>query len=206
MIAKLKTLVAAGMLLMAAGSCNVSDLQEDAAPVTLVLSSTQNISRFDLAGNAPTNTNCNDPVALIQFEVITKNPTPGTIGVPGSGGAPVDPRFNTVQLRSYRVSYVRTDGGRQVPAPFVRSLSAQIAPGDAPEGVDNLVLVQADALNQAPFVALRPNNGGRDPETGRPVVQMDIIIEAFGETLAGENVSGVTRVPLDFCFSCGGCD
>jgi hypothetical protein len=204
MSAKTKTLVATAMLLVAAGSCNVSDLQEDAAPVTLVLSSTQNISRFDLAGNAPNSTACNDPVALVQFEVITKNPTPGTIGVPP--GTPVDPRFNTVQMRSYRVSYVRTDGGRQVPAPFVRSLSAQILPGGAPAGIDNLVLVQADALNQAPFAALLPNNGGRDPETGRPVVQMDIIIEAFGETLAGENVSGVTRVPLDFCFSCGGCD
>jgi hypothetical protein len=34
---------------------------------------------------------------------------------------------------------------------------------------------------------------------------MDVIVEIFGQTLAGENVSGSTRFPLDFCFHCGGC-
>ena len=61
------------------------------------------------------------------------------------------------------------------------------------------------AFDQAPFAALLPQNGSRDPETGKPFVQMDIIIEVFGETLAGERVSGSARSPLTFCFHCGGC-
>src|SRR5205823_4032523 len=65
--------------------------------------------------------------------------------------------------------------------------------------------LQPDALTQAPFAALLPQNGGRDPQTGRPVVQMDIILDVFGSTLAGERVSGSTRIPLDFCFDCAGC-
>ena len=42
-------------------------------------------------------------------------------------------------------------------------------------------------------------------ETGRPIVGLDVVVEVFGETLAGERVSGSTRFPLDFCFDCGGC-
>jgi hypothetical protein len=34
---------------------------------------------------------------------------------------------------------------------------------------------------------------------------MDIILEVFGSTMAGERVSGSTRIPLDFCFDCAGC-
>lgn len=204
MSAKLKTVVAAAMLLTVVAGCNVSDLQEDASPVLLVVSISQNISRIDLAGNVANSTACDDSLGTIMLEVITKNPTGGTIGLPGSG-TPVDPRFNTVQVTRYRVSYVRTDGGRLVPAPFVRTTSAQIAPGDAPEAVNEFQVFQPDALRSAPFVSLFPNNGGRDPETGRTVVQMDVIVEVFGETLAGENVAGVTRFPVDFCFNCGGC-
>ncbi len=44
-----------------------------------------------------------------------------------------------------------------------------------------------------------------DPETHKPFVSMDVILEVFGSTLAGERVSGSTRMSLDFCFSCGGC-
>jgi hypothetical protein len=34
---------------------------------------------------------------------------------------------------------------------------------------------------------------------------MDVIIEVFGQTIAGENVSGSTRFPIDFCYHCQGC-
>ena len=46
---------------------------------------------------------------------------------------------------------------------------------------------------------------GFDPETGRTTITMDLILEVFGQTLAGESVSGSTRMTLDFCVSCGGC-
>jgi hypothetical protein len=61
-------------------------------------------------------------------------------------------------------------------------------------------------LRRAPFVALQPQNGGRDPETGRTVVQVDVTVEVFGETLAGDNVYDATTFPLESCFACGGCD
>jgi hypothetical protein len=100
---------------------------------------------------------------------------------------------------------VRVDGGHLVPAPFVRSTSLVIAAGGSAEGTTFLVF-DPNALNQAPFAALLPQNGGVDPETGRPIITMDVITTFFGQTLAGERVSGNTRETLDFCFSCGGCN
>jgi hypothetical protein len=66
-------------------------------------------------------------------------------------------------------------------------------------------VIEADALTQAPFAALRPQNGNRDPETGRPVVKLEVVLEVFGDTLAGDNVSDSTAFPLEFCYACGGC-
>jgi len=110
-----------------------------------------------------------------------------------------------VKIDRYQVSYVRVDGGHLVPAPFVRSTSLVIAPGGTAEGT-TFIVFDPNALNQAPFAALLPQNGGVDPETGRPIITMDVITTFFGQTLAGERVSGNTRMTLDFCFSCGGCN
>jgi len=103
------------------------------------------------------------------------------------------------------VSYVRTDGGKVVPPSFVRSISALLTAGGGIQTVSNFIVFDAGAFSQAPFPALLTQNGGVDPETGRRSVQMDVIVEVFGQTLAGENVSGSTRFPLTFCFDCGGC-
>ena len=71
--------------------------------------------------------------------------------------------------------------------------------------LSDFLVIEPDALVQAPFVALLPQNGGRDPDTQRPIVKMDVIMEFFGETLGGSNVYDATRFPLDFCYDCGGC-
>jgi hypothetical protein len=92
-----------------------------------------------------------------------------------------------------------------VPAPFVRSVDLLVPVGGGATNLQSFVVFQADAVRQQPFAALLPQNGGRDPETGRPIVRMDVIMDFFGETLAGSNVSARTRFTLDFCFQCGGC-
>ena len=69
----------------------------------------------------------------------------------------------------------------------------------------DFVAFETNAFNLAPFAALQPQNGGKDPETGFGFVKMDIILTVFGETLAGERVQGSARFPVNFCFNCGGC-
>jgi hypothetical protein len=168
-----------------------SDLGKKNGPVTLIVTATQTLQRIDLEGSA---NGCDQNIATVEIRSL---PLQG-------GNVPIDNRFNDVILTSYRVSYVRTDGGHQVPEPFVRSTTGTISGGSA-GSLNGLQAFVPNALNQAPFAALLPQNGGADPETGKPFVQMDILLEVFGETIAGERVSGSTRIPLDFCFHCGGC-
>jgi hypothetical protein len=179
---------------VAAFSCS-NEFARSSSPVELIVTNTQDIQQIDLNGNGTSgNTKCNDPIGEIKVEARLKAPDANT-----------DQRFNDVRITRYRVSYVRTDGGTAVPAPFVRSMDALITAGGGSTSLTSFVVLTSDSVSQAPFTSLQPNNGGRDPQTGRPVVRMDVVVEVFGETLSGTNVSGTTRFPLDFCFQCGGC-
>jgi len=182
------TLAVVALASMAALSCS-SELTDNAAPVELVATNTQNLSRLDL--NPLSGGNCDQNVGTITMQVIPKNST-------ATGN------LVSVRVTRYRVSYRRVDGGTVVPAPFVRSYDTLINVGDSVGG-SNFIVLQSDAVTQAPFAALQPQNGGRDPETGRPVVQLEVIVELFGETLGGDNVYDSTAFPLEFCYNCGGC-
>lgn len=188
-IMKKLTCIAVALASMAALSCS-TELTNNAAPVELVVTNTQILQRIDL-DPLTTDTDCQKNVGTINMQVIPKNDS-------ASG------TFLQVRVQRYRVSYRRTDGGTVVPASFVRSIDTLIAVNGSAEG-SNFTILEADALTQAPFAALRPQNGGRDAETGRPQVQLEVVVEVFGETLAGDNVSDSTAFPLEFCYSCGGC-
>jgi hypothetical protein len=186
-----KTLSVGLALLLASTilSCN-GELTNDSSPVTLIVTNSQTLRVIDIGPNL--DTDCDQDVGTIKLQVLKKNAN-------ASSGDLLQVRVNR-----YRVSYVRTDGGTQVPNPFVRSIDTLIAAG-ATGSLSGFTILEADALNQAPFAALQPQNGGRDPQTGRPVIKMEVIVEVFGETLGGDNVYDATRIPLDFCYQCGGC-
>lgn len=117
-------------------------------------------------------------------------------------GTTSDARFLDVNLVNYRVSYERTDGGTQVPQAFVRTTSGVIAVGGGASALNSFQIFTSEQLDQAPFVALLPQNGGRDPQTGQPIVKMNAVVDIFGETLSGKNVSTRVRIPLWFCAGC----
>ena len=187
----MKTMIALAACALAAAvmGCS-SELTRNSAPVEFVVTNTQNLQILDIADND--DPDCEESVGTINMQVIPKN-------------SEVSGQLNAVRVTRYRVSYQRTDGGRFVPAPFVRSIDTLIESGSS-GSLTEFVILESDAVRQAPFAALLPQNGGRDPDTGRTIVKMDVIVEIFGETLGGENVYDATRFPLDFCFDCGGCD
>ena len=186
MMKRSRTFVAVAALAAALFGCS-GELTDSGSPVELVVTNSQDIQRVDLAGG----TDCDKDIGTVNMQVIPKNSN-------------VSGNFVQVRVTRYRVSYQRTDGGSQVPASFVRSTDQLIGVGSS-GSLSGFVVFETDAVNQAPFVALLPQNGGRDPVTGRPVVKMDVILEIFGETLGGDRVYDATRFPLDFCYQCGGC-
>jgi len=165
-------------------SCN--EINRQASPVELIVTVSQDIHKIDVASG------CMVSLGTINLQAVLKNPATASA-------------FNDVKVDRYRVSFVRTDGGTVVPASFVKSISTLITVGGGQSTLSSFAAFDRDTFNQAPFVALQPQNGGRDPETGKAFVQLDEIIEVFGQTTAGESVSGSTRIPFDFCYNCGGC-
>ncbi|HYS53978.1 MAG TPA: hypothetical protein VER58_09490 [Thermoanaerobaculia bacterium] len=186
---------AAVVVLLAGGSCN--DINRQSSPVDLIVTNTQILRQIDLNGDIIGSQKCQGNTAVVHILALQLQP-PST----NPRLTPID--LNQVKIDRYRVSYNRADGGHLVPAPFVRSTSTLVGINSTAEGT-NFALFDANAINLAPFAALKPENGGRDPETGRPIISLDVTLELFGTTLAGERVSGNTRMTLDFCFSCGGC-
>ena len=186
-IAKTTLIVAVATLAL---SCS-SEITQSAAPVELIVTNEQSLNRIDLD---PLAANCDQTIATVNIRAILKNPSED-----------VSQQFNDVRITRYRVSYVRIDGGTQVPASFVRSIDRLVSSTGQVSELGGFLAFQPEALSQAPFAALLPQNGGRDPETGSTTVRMDVILDLFGETLGGSNVSGRTRLTLDFCFTCNGC-
>ena len=184
--------IAAATVMLPLAACNSSDLGKQNSPVGLIVTNKQNLSTIDLNGG----TGCNVDVGTINLQSFIKNPN-------ANNDITVNPELNNIQITRYRVSYQRVDGGTLVPAPFVRSIDILLTPGAESTG-NKFTVIQSDAFSQAPFAALLSGNG-RDPETNRPFITMDVIVEVFGSTLGGETVSGVTRFPLEFCANCGGC-
>ncbi|MGZ8854120.1 MAG: hypothetical protein ACXW2X_12065, partial [Thermoanaerobaculia bacterium] len=140
---------------VAAFSCS-NEFSRNSSPVELIVTNSQVIQQIDLNGNGSSgNTNCNEDIGTISVQALLKD-----------ADTNVDQRFNDVRITRYRVSYVRTDGGTQVPAPFVRSIDMLVVSNAAPSSVSKFLILTGDSLTQAPFASLLPNNGGRDPETG----------------------------------------
>jgi hypothetical protein len=190
-IKMLQTVVLIALAILVAG-CN--EIARQSTPVELVVTNTQTLTHIDIA---PAAANCNQFISTVTVRSLL-------LSNPNNGNLPLNSRFTSVQLTSYRVTWQRRDGGTLIPAPFSRSTSGSLAVGET-TALSNFIIFTPDMLTQAPFAALTPGGGKRDPETGRAVVTMDAILEVFGETLAGDRVSGSTRMTLDFCFSCGGC-
>jgi hypothetical protein len=193
---KIAGIASSMLLLLAAGACN--DINKQESPVSLVVSNTQELHQIDLAGDPPGSTKCQGNISEVHLASVVLQPSTTNPNV-----SPSD--LNQIKIDRYQVSYVRVDGGHLVPAPFVRSTSIIIAPNGTGEATKFQVF-DPNAILQAPFAALLPQNGSVDPETGKPIITMDVIMTFFGQTLAGERVTGNTRMTLDFCFSCGGCD
>jgi hypothetical protein len=179
------------LLSVAILSCN--PIARESSPVLLVVSGTQNLNQIDLLPGAA---GCAQSLGTVELIVRLLQPQ-------DSKTARND--FNDVKLDRYQVTYQRTDGGKLVPPTFVRSTAQVLIAGGGAQSLSDFIAFETNALNLAPFAALLPQNGGKDPDTGLGFVKMDIILTVYGSTLAGERVNGSARFPVNFCYNCGGC-
>jgi hypothetical protein len=183
------------IVLLSAAMLSCNSVARESSPVLLVVSGTQNLNQVDIQAGAA---GCTTSLGTVTMSVkLLQNQSDPL--------RPTNNNLNDVQLDRYQVTYLRTDGGKLIPPTFVRSTAQVLTAGSTGTTLSNFVAFETNALNLAPFVALLPQNGGKDPDTGLSFVKMDIVLTVFGQTLAGERVSGEARFPVNFCFNCGGC-
>src|SRR3954447_1097244 len=190
---RIAMIVAIALPSVAILSCN--SVARESGSVELVVAGTQVINQIDLQGGA---TGCATSLGSVALRIVLLQPQ--TVA-----NHPVNNTFNDVKLDRYQITYLRTDGGKLVPPSFVRSTSQVITVAGGSQNLSDFVAFETNAFNQAPFVALQPQNGGKDPETGLGFVKLNIILTVYGETLAGDRVQGSASFPINFCYNCGGC-
>src|SRR5258706_6283157 len=185
---KIALIVAIALPSVAILSCN--SVAREAGAVELVVSGTQNINQIDLL---PAAAGCATSLGTVTLRVQTLE------------NKPTRTDLLDVKLDRYQVSYLRTDGGKLVPPGFVRSTAQVITLTGGAQSLSDFIAFETNAFNQAPFVALLPQNGGKDPETGLGFVKLNIVLTVYGQTLAGDRVQGSAAFPINFCYNCGGC-
>src|SRR4051812_43978309 len=94
--------IAAAALMLPLVACNQEDIATGNAPVALVVSNTQNLTKIDLLGG----TGCDTQAGTINLESFEKNPN--AIG-PNESPPPRNPELNNIRITRYRVSYQRVD-------------------------------------------------------------------------------------------------
>ena len=119
-------------------------------------------------------------IAIINLASHLKDPTA------------TDPQhFADVQINSYKVHWVRTDGGTVVPKDELFGAGV-LLPSGGGAALNNFPILTQAATQLSPFDQLIPFNGGVDRETGRTEIDLAWEITFFGQTASGLRVQSET--------------
>jgi len=102
-----------------------------------------------------------------------------------------------VVLKTFRVSFVRTDGGTQVPAGYQEAINV-IVPANGIGVIENLTIVRATQKQQPPLYYLTPFSYGYEPDTGFNNISCNVNLEFWGETIAGDKVYASGAIGITF--------
>jgi len=97
--------------------------------------------------------------------------------------------LQTIELRSYEVTFTRRDTGTRVPPPVASTVFGNIPVGGT-FAFNNLPFMLSDQTLNPPLLDLAKK--GIDSETGSTVIVLDVAMRFFGRTLAGDNIVSQT--------------
>jgi len=170
-------------LLLGGLACGTKNkIGETVAPVYLVVSAIQPLHTTPVLslrkhfGDVNFNGEPLDEVVLVELANEFKNPMAVT---PSS--------YQDIIVSSYRVSFVRTDGGIDAPDAFEESINYRVPSGET-ISIDKLVILKAHQKLQPPLEYLQPWSLGFEPSTNYISIACEALIEFSGETVTGEKV------------------
>ncbi|HEY0514400.1 MAG TPA: hypothetical protein VGH73_21020 [Thermoanaerobaculia bacterium] len=94
--------------------------------------------------------------------------------------------LQSIELRSYTITYRRRDAGTRVPPPAALGIFG-LVPVNGNLDLNNLPFLTHDQLLSQPLRDLI--DFGRDTETGTAVVVLDVTYQFFGRTLSGDEIA-----------------
>ena len=180
----------AGMVL---GCSAASDVDNSANSVLFILEGVQLES--DPFGDVLTSANVIlDDIATFSFAAVLKAEiTTATVTIPD---------LQTIALDRYEVTFTRTDGGTSVPPGFTRGIAGvvRLTEPNASEvvltTVRGLVVVPSTIKAQPPISFLI--SPGTEEGTNFANIQVNARIQFFGRTLAGDEVTVVGNIGINF--------
>ena len=116
-------------------------------------------------------------IPTLTLSSIAKDPTGTTSSL------------QTIELRSYEVTFTRRDTGTRVPPPVASTVFGNIPVGGT-FAFNNLPFMLSDQTLNPPLLDLAKK--GIDSETGSTVIVLDVAMRFFGRTLAGDNIVSQT--------------
>jgi hypothetical protein len=158
------------------------------------------------------NTSDNSPAPVMLSENITSGPADVDISAPvdvtienmtitsrAKSPSATLSQQQDVTLTQWVITPSRTDGGT-VASPQWQNFYTVYVPAGGTASVQNYRIFPAEYFTQAPLYQLFPQNGGYDPETNKTSIRQRLHIEVFGKTVAGQVVSLVFDVNLNFFY------
>jgi hypothetical protein len=106
-----------------------------------------------------------------------------------------------VRITRWVITPERTDGGTTA-SPQAIFDQGIIVPAGGSTDLENWRVYPVEFLDEVPLARLLPENGGVDPETGNRNIRQRLVLQMFGETMSGKQVSTIPQ-PIQFNFFCG---
>ena len=100
--------------------------------------------------------------------------------------APTSDLMN-VELHSYEVTFSRADTGTRLPPTLVRGIFG-VVPVNGTNTINNLPVLDSEALLSEPLIDLSVLNGSVDSETGERFIRLNYRLVFFGRTISGDEV------------------
>ncbi len=136
-----------------------------------------------------------DDTADVTFTAVLKGPI-------STNPLNSTPELQNVQLEKYEVTFTRTDGGTAVPPGFTRGIAGLVRLTElgAEEIIDldvpGVVIVPSTIKAQPPISFLI--DPGTELGTNFPNIQVNAQIRFFGRTIAGDQVTAIANIGVNF--------
>ncbi len=130
-------------------------------------------------------------ISIETMNVISNPKAPGA----GLGAA------QDVRLTRWVITPERNDGGITASPQAIFDQGIIVTAGGE-TNLENWRIYPVEFLDEVPLGNLLPQNGGYDPETGNNNIRQRLVLQLFGETMAGKQVASIPQ-SIQYNFFCG---